>query len=86
MLEYEWNEEKNKALIARHGIGFQDVIDAIESDGLLADLEHPNRLRYPHQRLLIVTIKGYAVDVPMSRITVSDFLKRCSPTANTLQG
>ena len=60
----DWDEEKNIKLKLERGIGFEDVVVAINEDRILDILEHPNRNRYPEQKLLIVEIDGYAYVVP----------------------
>ncbi len=40
------------------------VIEAIAEKGLLAEFEHPNRQKYPNQRVFVVEIDGYAYCVP----------------------
>ncbi len=60
----DWDEEKNLKLKLERGIGFEDVVIAINEDRILDILEHPNRDRYPSQRLLIVEMNGYAYVVP----------------------
>ena len=58
-----FNEEKNQLLKATRGIGFDDIILAIETGGLLADITHPSQER-AHQRLYAVRIGNYAYAVP----------------------
>ena len=77
--EYRWNEDKDRELILRHGIGFQQVVEAVNDGMLIADLEHPLRQRYPNQRLMIVAIAGYAVDVPYVEDGDIRFLKTLFP-------
>lgn len=62
-LSIRFNEEKNQLLIATRGVGFETVQDAIEKNNLLDDIIHSNK-RYPHQRIFVVNIKGYAYAVP----------------------
>jgi uncharacterized DUF497 family protein len=71
----EWDEEKNQRLLDERGIGFEDVLEAIESGRILADEAHPNPSRYGHQRLLIVEISGYACVVPYVQEGNRRFLK-----------
>jgi uncharacterized DUF497 family protein len=77
--EYEWSEEKYALLREKHGIGFADCVSAVQAGKLLADLEHPNRERYPRQRIMIVMIDEYAWDVPYVRDGNSMFLKTLFP-------
>lgn len=71
----EWDEEKNRRLLDERGIGFKDVLEAIESGRILADEVHPNPSRYGHQRILVVEISGYACVVPYVRKGNQRFLK-----------
>jgi len=58
-----FNEEKNQLLKATRGIGFDEIIEAIGEEGLLADIAHPSKSR-PNQRLYVVKIKKYVYAVP----------------------
>lgn len=58
-----FNEEKNQLLKATRGIGFEDVITAIQTGGLLADITYPS-LERAHQRLYAVRIGAYVYAVP----------------------
>ena len=57
---------KNRELKSdpKRGICFEDIVAAIESGGLLDDIEHPNRAKYPGQRVLVVLANGYVYAVP----------------------
>lgn len=71
----DWNQEKNQHLKQERGLCFEDVEHAIEQGRVLDDLPHPNSERYPHQRLLIVEIDGYACVVPYVTDGETRFLK-----------
>lgn len=62
--EFEYSLEKDDLLKKRRGIGFEDVIDAIENGGLIKNVKHPNRIKYPHQWMYIVRIGDYIWSVP----------------------
>ena len=64
MKPFRWSPEKNDALKADRGISFERVVVAIESDGLLDILAHPNQAKYPRQRVLVVACDDYAYLVP----------------------
>ena len=49
-----WNAEKNVELMRERFISFEEVLSCVEQGGLLAVLDHPNRLRYPNQRIWVV--------------------------------
>lgn len=78
-MDFEWNEEKDAVLRDRYGIGFEECVTAVRSGLLIADLKHPNRMRYPNQRLLILKINDYAWDVPYVRDGNTLFLKTLFP-------
>ena len=59
---------------------FEAVTVAVESGGLLDILEHPNRNRYPKQRVLVVTFDNYVYLVPFVEETEHYFLKTIIPS------
>ncbi len=77
---FNWDGEKNRQLITQRGVSFEDVVYCIEQGGLLDDLEHHNRSRYPHQRLFVVEIDGYAWLVPYVEDEHEIFLKTAIPS------
>lgn len=68
MLEYTWSETKNEWLKEERGISFEQVLYHINSGDLLDNVRHPNRRRYPGQRLFIIAINNYAYVVPFDRV------------------
>ena len=62
------------------GISFEDVVFALYSGGLLDDLVHPNREKYPNQRLFVVRIDDYAWLVPYLENDDEFFLKTVIPS------
>ena len=71
----EWDSDKNASLLQERDICFEDVLLAIERGQLLADIQHPNQINYPHQRILVVEIEGYACVVPYVEDDEKLFLK-----------
>ena len=63
-MEVIWDPDKNALLQRTRGLGFEAVVIAIMTGGLVANAPHPHRERYPHQRVLIVSINDYAYVVP----------------------
>ncbi len=59
----EYSEEKNLLLKETRGLGFEDVVVAIEEKKILGDWKHSNK-KYAHQRILAITIEAYAYAVP----------------------
>ena len=63
-MEFDYDPDKDELLRSTRGIGFADAIEAIEAGRILLDFEHPNRGRYPGQRMFVLEINGYAHCVP----------------------
>ncbi len=61
---YNWSNEKNEILKKVRNISFIEIVEAIGKGSLLDDLEHPNKTKYPHQRLMVVEAKNYVYIVP----------------------
>jgi len=76
---YKWNEEKDKILKKQRGIGFEDIIEAMDS-GLLDVYDHPNKKDYPNQKIYVVRTFGYVFLVPFVRDGCDIFLKTIIPS------
>lgn len=79
MKPFRWNHEKNEQLKAERDISFEEIVLAIEADGLLDIVAHSNPGKYPHQRMLIVAVEHYAYLVPFVEETEYYFLKTIIP-------
>jgi uncharacterized DUF497 family protein len=64
MKPFRWNPEKNELLKADRGLSFERIVVAVEADGLLDIVDHPNKGKYPRQKVLIVSIDSYVHLVP----------------------
>jgi uncharacterized DUF497 family protein len=80
MKQINWNAEKNQQLMSERGASFEDVLFALQSDGLLDDGAHLNRDKYPNQRLFVVRIDDYAWLVPYVENDREIFLKTIIPS------
>jgi uncharacterized DUF497 family protein len=80
MKPINWNPDKNKKLIAERNISFEDVVFCLQSGGLLDDLAHRNKEKYPSQRIFIVSIDEYAYLVPYVENDHEIFLKTIIPS------
>ena len=80
MKPINWNAEKNQLLMSERGVSFEDVVFALQSEGLLDDLKHPDTEKYPHQRMLVVKIENYAWLVPYVESDNDLFLKTVIPS------
>jgi len=80
MKPFRWNAEKNETLKAERGMSFEHVVVAVESGGLLDITDHPNKARYPRQKVMIVAIDSYAYLVPYVEEDDYYFLKTVIPS------
>lgn len=80
MKSFAWNEEKNQLLKAERGISFEEVVAVLYSGAVLDILEHPNRERYPSQRIFVVQMRAYAWLVPFVEDDQAIFLKTIIPS------
>lgn len=80
MKTFLWSQEKNAELKRNRRVSFEDVVLAIDSGGLLDVVEHPNRLRYPKQAVLVVVVTGYVCLVPFVEEPEYIFLKTIIPS------
>ncbi|MGP1455913.1 MAG: toxin [Treponema sp.] len=77
---FDWNNEKNMMLKRDRNISFERVIIAIQQDGVLDILEHPNKEKYPNQILILVEVDRYVYVVPGVLDNDICFLKTIFPS------
>mgnify|MGYP001058441674 CR=1 FL=1 len=63
-MTYDWNEEKNRQLKEQRGISFEEIVLCIKEDRVVTVLEHPNKERYPGQRLYLIEYRKQIYVVP----------------------
>jgi uncharacterized DUF497 family protein len=80
MKPFRWNHLKNEQLKAERDISFEEIVLAIEGDGLLDILRHPSQSRYPNQRILAVEHEHYVHLVPFVEEEEYYFLKTIIPS------
>lgn len=80
MKPFRWNAEKNDMLRTERGVSFEGVVVAVEAGGLLDILAHPNQVKYPRQRVLVVACDNYAYLVPFVEEEGYFFLKTVIPS------
>ena len=80
MKPFRWNPDKNERLTVRRGISFEEIVLAVEEDGLEDILVHPNQRRYPGQVVLVVAYRGYVFLVPSVEESTHYFLKTIIPS------
>lgn len=80
MKPFRWNHEKNEALKIERGISFEEMVLAIEADGLLDELRHPNPEKYPNQSVFVIALDDYIYLVPYVEEPDYYFLKTVIPS------
>ena len=79
-MNFEWNNDKNELLKEQRGICFEDVVIAINEDGILDIIKHPNQKKYPRQKIYILKINAYIYMVPFTIQNEIIFLKTIIPS------
>jgi uncharacterized DUF497 family protein len=79
MKPFRWNHEKNEQLKAERNMSFEEIVLAIEADGLLDIVAHSNPDKYPNQRMFVVAVEQYAYLVPFVEEAECYFLETVIP-------
>jgi len=80
MKMFRWNAEKNEILARERGITFEEIVQRIESGAKVIETDHPNKDKYPNQKILIIDVEGYAYLVPCVIDKNEYFLKTIIPS------
>lgn len=80
MKPFRWSHAKNEQLKAERNISFEEIVLAIEADGLLDIVAHSNPGKYPNQRMFVVAVERYAYLVPFVEAADCYFLKTVIPS------
>jgi hypothetical protein len=75
MKMFRWNHDKNETLKVQRNMSFEEIVLAIEADGLLDALRHPNPEKYPNQSVFVVALDDYVYLVPYIEEPDHYFLK-----------
>lgn len=67
-------------LSGERGITFEEIVQKIESGAKVIETDHPNKKKYPNQKILIVDVEGYAYLVPCVIDKNGYFLKTIIPS------
>ncbi len=81
---FEFNAEKNELLFKTRGITFTQIIEVIETEGVLLDFQHPNQEKYPNQMIMVVKWNNYTYCVPYIINKEEIFLKTIFPNRDFL--
>ena len=85
MKPFRWNHDKNDELKVERGISFEEVVLAIEANGLLDVVRHPNSGKSPNQLVFIVALDGYVLLVPFVDEPEYYFLKTIIPSRKAIR-
>jgi uncharacterized DUF497 family protein len=77
---FKWNTEKNGWLLQKRGITFEEIVQRLEAGAKYIENDHPNKDKYPNQKILIVEIERYAYLVPCVINGDEYFLKTIIPS------
>ena len=80
MKPFRWNADKNEALQKERHVSFEAMVVAIDANGLLDVLVHPNSKKYANQKILVIERDGYVYLVPMVEEKDYLFLKTIIPS------
>jgi uncharacterized DUF497 family protein len=80
MNSYRWDNEKNEQLKKQRGIGFEQIVMHVDRGDMIEIVDHPNSVKYPHQKMLVVNIKDYIYLVPFVQNDNEMFLKTIIPS------
>ena len=78
MLTY--GKEKNELLKQSRGIGFEEIISAIDAGKVLDVYDHPDQVNYLGQKIYVVEALDYIYLVPFVRNDEGIFLKTIIPS------
>lgn len=76
---FEWDEDKNTTLIKARGIGFEEIIVAIQNGHLLG-VTKGKEPKFAHQYIFVVFVDGYTYAVPFVEDSHQIFLKTIYPS------
>jgi hypothetical protein len=75
-----YGAEKNELLKQSRGIGFEEIIAAIENGKVLDVYDHPDQQNYLGQKIYVVEALDYVYLVPFVRDEKGVFLKTIIPS------
>ena len=61
---FDWNKEKNNILKKERDISFEEIVICINENKVIQILYHPNKKKYPNQRMYLINYRGYVYVVP----------------------
>lgn len=78
---YEYSADKNQHLINERHINFEKIVAALDNGQLLDVVEHPNKNKYPNQKMYVIQVNDYVYLVPfVEKDKQTVFLKTIFPS------
>ena len=77
---FAYGKEKNELLKQSRGIGFEEIISAIDAGKILDVYDHPDQVNCPGQKIYIVEALDYVYLVPFVGNNEEIFLKTIIPS------
>ncbi|AEA33664.1 DUF4258 domain-containing protein [Hippea maritima] len=74
-----FDELKNRKLKKERNVTFEMVIEKMAKGEILLDFEHPNKEKYPNQRIMVIELNGYPCCVPYIQTNDEIVLKTIFP-------
>lgn len=85
MKVYNWNSDKNSKLKKERNISFEEIVFNIQIGNEIDIYDHPNKEKYPNQKVSVVIIENYAFLVPYVEDKDELFLKTIIPSRKATQ-
>jgi uncharacterized DUF497 family protein len=83
-MKFDFDKNKNDIIFRERGVSFYQVIEIIAEKGILLNIEHPNKEKYPNQRMFVIEINSYTYCVPYVIDGNRYFLKTIFPNRDFL--
>ena len=80
MKPFRWSPAKNDLLKRERAVSFEDVTVAVEAGALIEIVAHPNPVKYPRQKIMVLEVARYAYLVPFVEEADHFFLKTIIPS------
>lgn len=66
-------------MIKERSISFYQAIEAISEKGVLLNIEHPNKIKFPNQYMLVIEYDNYTWCIPYVKDNDTVYLKTIFP-------
>jgi len=75
-----WDKDKNIEIQKERGVSFEVATHYIEIGKIVDVMEHPNKSKYPNQKMFLLNINDYIYIVPFVENKDEIFLKTIIPS------